>query len=118
QVLADVGLEGRRAREHLVAGRRDDLRVDVAVRATHREADGALLGDTHPGFAGAPDSSLTFRHRLSFPAFSALNRRALPAIQRWLIRPKVGFYFRTFIYFFFVSLITTRSSEYRTPLPL
>src|SRR4051812_21288989 len=56
EVLAHVGLEGRRTGQHLVAGRRDDLRVDVAVRAAHREADGTLLGDTHPGFAGAPDS--------------------------------------------------------------
>src|SRR5205085_9111682 len=51
-VLANVGLERRRAGQHLVASRRDDLRVDVAVRAAHRETDGTLLGDTHPGFAG------------------------------------------------------------------
>ena len=47
---------------------RDDLRVDVAVRAADDEARRALLGDAHPGLARAADSSFFFIHRyLSSP---------------------------------------------------
>src|SRR5512132_2368449 len=42
-VLAHVALGGRSARDHLVARRRDELRVDVAVRAAHDEPRRALL---------------------------------------------------------------------------
>ncbi len=61
-VLAHVGLDGRGAREHLVAGRRDDLRVDVAVRPGHDQPRRALLGDAHPGLAGAAASGFLLVH--------------------------------------------------------
>src|SRR5947209_13859597 len=59
QVLAHVRFQRRRAREDLVAGRRDELRIDVAVRPADGQARRTLLGDTHPGFAGTPDSSFS-----------------------------------------------------------
>src|SRR5664279_6428763 len=83
-VLAHFRFERRRAGEHLVAGRRDQLRVDVEVGAADDKPRRALQGDAHPRLAGAADSSLLLVHRL-------------PLL---LVRS----------YFFFVSLITTRSS--------
>src|SRR5690349_13016473 len=80
QILAHIRLERRCAREHLVARRRDELRVDVAVRAADRQPRRTLLGDTHPGFAGAPDSSLFLGLHRSFLVFAAWNRLAPPAI--------------------------------------
>src|SRR5690348_3378879 len=61
-VVAHVGLERRRACEHLVARRRDELRVDVTVRAAHGETSRVLLGNAHPGFAGAADTSFLLCH--------------------------------------------------------
>jgi hypothetical protein len=61
-VLAHFRLERRGAGKHLVAGRRDDLRVDVRVRPVDGKPRCALLGDAHPGFAGAADSSSFLVH--------------------------------------------------------
>ena len=86
----------------------------VLASASTLEADGTLLGDTHPGFAGAPDSSLTFRHRIVL--FSFLRREStanLPtAASDSRVTDSAKSRFPLFdVYFFFVSLITTRSSE-------
>src|SRR5882672_2846672 len=64
-ILAHVGFERRRACQYRVAGRRDDLRVDVAIRPAHDQSRRALLGNAHPGFAGAADSSLSLVHQIS-----------------------------------------------------
>src|ERR1700758_1525711 len=61
-VLAHLGLERRRAGEHLVARRRDDLRIDVAVRPSDHQPVRALLGDAEPGFAAAAGSSVSLVH--------------------------------------------------------
>src|SRR5512139_3405143 len=62
-VLAHVGFECRRAGEHLVSRRRDDLRVDVAVRASDHQPRRTLQRDPQPGLAGAADSSFLLVHR-------------------------------------------------------
>src|SRR5262245_31493081 len=61
EVLAHVGFRRRRAGQHTIAVRRDDLRVDVAVAAVDHQARCALLGDAHPGFAGAAAASFLLR---------------------------------------------------------
>src|SRR5579864_6248595 len=65
EILAHVGLDGRCAGEHLVASRRDDLRVDMRIRAADDEAHRALLGDAQPRLSRAADSSFPFIHRIS-----------------------------------------------------
>src|SRR5215204_6348023 len=71
EVLAQVGLERRGAREHLVAGRRDDLRVDVLVRAVDDESRRALLADADPRFPRAAHAGflLAFAHIAPRPYF-------------------------------------------------
>src|SRR5260221_7942873 len=64
-VFAHVGLERRRAGKHLVAFGRDDLRVDVAIRAADHQPRRTLLGNAHPGFAGAAATSLFLVHTSS-----------------------------------------------------
>src|SRR5690242_9930981 len=72
-VLAHVRLERRRAGEDLVARRRDDLRVNVAVRPRDHQAVRALLGNAHPRLAAAAGTSVLLVHRsiLRFPATSS-----------------------------------------------
>ena len=73
--------ERGRAGEHLVAGRRDDLRVDVRVRPAYDQPVRALLRDAYARPAAAADSGVFLVH----------------------LR------FSDSIYFFFVSLIVTCS---------
>src|SRR5689334_2589670 len=86
RVLADLALERRRAGQHLIAVRRDDLRVDMAIGPADDQPVCPLLGDACPGFAGAAHTSFALVHQ----PVSSLDSPA-------------G-------YFFLVSLITTRSS--------
>src|ERR1700682_3020098 len=83
QVFADVALERRRAGQNPVAGRSDDLRVNMAIRPADHQPVGALLGNARPGFAGAADSSVFLVHVCNpvLSSFSVSNRPALPAIQ-------------------------------------
>jgi hypothetical protein len=80
EASAHVLLERRGRGEHLAAGRVDHLRVDVLVRAVHREAH-ALL---------APMRTRVFAARRCLEIFLSMSR----------LSP----------YFFLVSLITTFSS--------
>src|SRR5690349_12600979 len=88
QILAHVGFERRRADDHLVAGRSDDLRIDVAVRAADDEARGALLGNADARLSRAANSSFLLVHqslrRKVKPYFSPLklpsNRGQSPTI--------------------------------------
>src|SRR6185369_2272462 len=93
-LLAELGFGGRRARQHAIAFRRDDLRVDVAVRPAHHEPRRAGERDADPRLAGAADAGLVLVHRMPLIVFSKER------------------------YFFLVSLIFTYSFAYRTPLPL
>src|SRR5438309_1429812 len=61
--LAHLGLERRSARQHLVARWRDDLRVDVAIRAAHDQARRTLLGDPQSRLARAADAGFYLVHR-------------------------------------------------------
>src|SRR5438034_4614784 len=82
--LAHVGFQRRRACQHPVARRRNDLRVNVAIRPRDHQPIRALEGDAHPSPATAAHASDLLVHVvLRFP----------------------------FDYFFFVSLMVTCSSE-------
>ena len=50
--LAQAGLQRRSRSQYFSAARRDDLGVDVAVRAIDTQAHSLELGDFCPGFAG------------------------------------------------------------------
>src|SRR5579862_219731 len=61
QLLAHVGFRRRCAREHLVARWRDELCINVRVRAAHGKPRRALLGDAKPRLARAAESSFLLR---------------------------------------------------------
>src|SRR5258708_4350811 len=75
--LAHIGLERRRAGEHLVAFGRDDLRVDMAIRAADHQPRRTLLGNAHPGFAGAAAARFLFR----------FHTRPFHALLLWIVGP-------------------------------
>src|SRR5207253_4265431 len=63
EVFSHIGFHCRGARKHLVAGGRNDLRVNVQIRPTHHQPVCALHGDAQPRLSTAPSSSvLLVRH--------------------------------------------------------
>src|SRR5205807_9833684 len=62
--LAHIGFQGRCAGEHLVARRRNDLRVNVAIRPRDHQAIRALESDAHPCPATAARASDLLVHVL------------------------------------------------------
>src|SRR5512134_864565 len=89
ELRAHLGLARRRRNEHLRTVGRNDARVDVQVGAVDRQPLHARQRDARTRGAGTAQTSLFL--------FDHASLRA---------------------YFFLVSLMTTTSSEYRTPLPL
>src|SRR5438034_828762 len=82
QRLAHIGFERRSARKHFVTSRRNDLRINVRIRPADGEPRCALLRNANPRLPCTADS------------------RVYVVLVAHLAAPA---------YFFFVSLITTRS---------
>src|SRR4030095_16130231 len=78
QILAHVRLGRRRAREHAIALRRDDLRINVAVAAQDDEARRALLRDADARLlrAAAAGFFLRFHGRPYFFLVSLITTRS------------------------------------------
>src|SRR5438552_3424582 len=69
EVLPDVALDGGCAGENTVAFRRDDLRVDVAIRPADHQPGRTLLGDAQARLARAAYAGVFLVHGLISPAY-------------------------------------------------
>src|SRR5690606_37059484 len=68
EFLADFGLERRGADEHAVAFRRNDIGVDVQIRAMHRQAMHAQFVNLAAGSRGTTQTGNFLVHDSSLPA--------------------------------------------------